>query len=108
MLGWIIALPLEFGRFSLGISLTLLIAPIVALVNFFKSCFSNHEQTTSNHESIISNEPKIDAPDKGSINLSSLRKNSFQFNTPPETIQITRIITTIPDQNYDSALSVSP
>jgi hypothetical protein len=102
MLGWIIALPLEFGRFSLGTSLTLLIAPIVALANLFKSCFSNHEQT-SNHEPIISNEPKIDTPDRGSINISSLRKNSFKFNTSPETIRIT----TIPDRNYDSDLRAS-
>nr|HAT8714953.1 hypothetical protein [Legionella jordanis] len=93
VLGWIIALPLEIARFTLGISLTLLIAPIVALANFFKSCFSNPEP-------IINQGPQINTPDRESINLSSLNRDTFMFNTCSEPIRIT----TIPDRNYDSKL----
>ena len=38
IVGVAIAIPLEIARFSLGIALTLLLTPIVALVNLIKNC----------------------------------------------------------------------
>lgn len=42
-LAWSIALPLELGRFSLAIGLSLLIAPIIGIINLFSGCLSQDE-----------------------------------------------------------------
>ena len=49
--GLLIALPLEIARFSLGIALTVFLAPIVALIDLLKVCLpnSNEENTFSAH-----------------------------------------------------------
>ncbi|MFT4058019.1 MAG: hypothetical protein QM652_00560 [Legionella sp.] len=44
ILAFSIALPLEIARFSLGLALTLLIAPVVALVKLFKPDLPTEEQ----------------------------------------------------------------
>lgn len=40
ILAWSIALPLELARFSAAVALTLLLAPVVALVHLLRGCFS--------------------------------------------------------------------
>lgn len=46
-MAWAIAIPIEIARFSAGIALTLLLAPIVALVHLIKTilnCLPNNEE----------------------------------------------------------------
>ncbi len=42
-LAWTVALPIEIARFSAGIALTLLLAPVVAVVHLIKACIPNEE-----------------------------------------------------------------
>lgn len=43
-LAWTVALPIEIARFSAGIALTLLLAPVVAVVHLIKACMPNQAQ----------------------------------------------------------------
>ncbi len=43
-IAWTIALPIEIARFGAGIALTLLLAPVVAVVHLIKACMPNQEQ----------------------------------------------------------------
>ena len=48
VLAWSIAVPLEVARFSAAVGLTLLLAPIIALVHLLKGCFSGAIQNQVN------------------------------------------------------------
>lgn len=48
ILAWFIAVPLEIARFSAAVGLTLLLTPIIALVQLFKGCSSENIQNQVN------------------------------------------------------------
>lgn len=52
-LAWIVAIPLELARFSAGIALTLLLAPVIALVHLIKACLPKNDVETTHSVSSL-------------------------------------------------------